>query len=130
MHRFICRETRTLSPPKYLMIDCKTMLETRKGASFYTKKEKVDQLKNALKQGKFPETDEKFGEMFSIRFSNRMGKQCLPWDRDWHWACEDALVIIHHNDNLVLDIENVIQTMEGDSVTAAINKYHILLEAG
>ena len=41
MYRFICRETRTLSPAKNLMVDYKTILETRKWASFYTKKEKM-----------------------------------------------------------------------------------------
>ena len=87
---------------------------------FYTKEKKIDQLKNAPKKGKCPVTDKKFGEMFSISVADRMGKQYLPWGNDWHWTYEDTLVTIHHDDNLVLDIEHLIQTIEGDSVTAAI----------
>ena len=41
---------------------------------------------------------------------------------------EDALVTIHHDDNLVFDIEHVIQSMEGDSVTAVIDTNHLSLE--
>ena len=72
-------------------------------------------------------TDKKLEEMFSISVSDRMGKQCLLWGKDWHWTHEEALVTIHHDDDLLLDIEHVIQT-EGDSVTAAINSNHLSLE--
>ena len=128
MNEFICREARTCSLPECLMVDCKTILETRKWALFYMKEGKIDWLKNALKKEKCPVTDKKFGEMFSISVSDRMGKQYLPWGKDWHWTYEDALVTIHHDDNIVLDIEYVIQTMEGDSVIAVINTNHLSLE--
>ena len=52
MFRFLQRETRTLSSAEFLMVDCKSILETSKWASFYTKKEKVEQIKKALKDGK------------------------------------------------------------------------------
>ena len=66
--------------------------------------------------------------MFSISVSDRTGKQDLSWGRDWNWIWEDALVTIHHDDNLMLDIAHVIQTMEGDSVTVAINTNLLSLE--
>ena len=72
------------------------------------KEEKIDKLKNALKKSKYYVTDKKFGEIFSISVVDRMGKQYLPWGKDWHWTYNDALVTIHHDDNLVLDIEHVI----------------------
>ena len=128
IYRFICRETRTLSPAEYLTVDCKTILETRKWASFYTKKEKIDRLKKALKQGKCPVTGMDLGEMFSISVFNRMGEQYLLWGKDWHSSHEDALVTSYYNDNLVLDMEHVIQTMEEDSVIAPIDTNQLSLE--
>ena len=50
MREFIFRETKTWSLPVYMMVDCKAILETRKWISFYTKKKKIDRLKNALKK--------------------------------------------------------------------------------
>ena len=82
MYRFIHRETRTLSPAKFLMVDCKTILETRKWALFYIKKEKIDRLKKALKEGKCPVPGMKFEEIFSISAGDRMGTPCLPWGKD------------------------------------------------
>ena len=41
MFWLLCRETRAYSSAEFLMVDCKPILETRKWASFYTKKEKV-----------------------------------------------------------------------------------------
>ena len=60
MFRFLSRETGAHSPAKFLMVDCKTILETRKWASSYMKKEKVDRLKKALKEGKCPVMDMEF----------------------------------------------------------------------
>ena len=64
------------------MVDCKTILETRKWASFYIKKEKVDRLKKALKEGKCPVKDMVFGEMFSTNVIDGMGTPCLPWGKE------------------------------------------------
>ena len=72
MFRFLQRETKTLSPAKFLMVDYKTILETRKWASFYMKKEKVDHLKKVLEEGKCPVMDIEFWRMFSISVSNRI----------------------------------------------------------
>ena len=80
MYRFICREARTLSPAKYLIVDCKTIhtKDQRKGASFYMKKEKIDPLKKALKERKCPVTGMKLWGIFSISVADMMGKQYLP----------------------------------------------------
>ena len=90
MYRFICRETRTLSPAEYLMVGCKTILENRNWASFYMKKEKIDRLKKALKEGKCLVTGMDLREMFSISVGDRMGTQYLPWGKDCHMTRHDG----------------------------------------
>ena len=72
--------------------------------------------------------DMAFGEMFSNNVSDRVGVSCLPRGKEWHLSCEDAMVTIHYNDKLVLNMEHAIQTMEGDSVTAPINTNQLSLE--
>ena len=46
MHRFICREARTV--PNLLMVDCKSALEYMKWAIFYIDRERADLLATAL----------------------------------------------------------------------------------
>ena len=46
MHRFICREARTV--PNLLMVCCKSELEYRKCATFYMDRERADLLATAL----------------------------------------------------------------------------------
>ena len=128
MFRFLCRETKAHPPANFLMVDCKAILETRKWASCYMKKEKVDRLKKVFEEGKCPVMDMEFWRMFSIRVGDRMGTQCFPWGKDWHSSHEDALVTIHYNDKLVLEMEHAIQTMEGDSVMSPINTCQLSLE--
>ena len=127
-YRFLFGETRTHSPAEFLMVDCKTILETRKWASFYIKKEKVDRLKKALKEGKCPVMDMEFWKMFSISVGDRMGTPGLPWDKDWYSSHEDVLMTIHYNDKLVLNTEHAIQITEGYSVTSPINTNQLSLE--
>ena len=67
--------------------------------------------------------------MFSISVGDKMRMMCLPWGKDWHWSHEDALVTVHYNDKLVLEMEIAIQTMEGDSVMSPINTCHFSLES-
>ena len=66
--------------------------------------------------------------MSSINADDRMGTMCWPWGKYWHSSHEDALVPIHYNDNLFLEMEHVIQTMEGDSVIPPINANQLSLE--
>ena len=61
------------------MVDCKPILETSKWTSLFMKKEKVDRLKRALKDGKCPVMDMEFWRMFSISVGDRMGTTCLPF---------------------------------------------------
>ena len=46
MHRFICREARTV--PNLLMVNCKSEFEYRKWATFYMDRERADLLVVAL----------------------------------------------------------------------------------
>ena len=119
---------RTLSLSNYLMVACKTILKTRKWALFYMKKDKIDRSKNAVKQGNALKRTRSLRRYSVSKSQTGWGSNACHGGRDWHWTCEDALVTIHHDDNLVLDIEHATQTMEGDSVTAAINTNHLSLE--
>ena len=110
------------------MVDCKAIPETRKWASFYMKKKKVDRSNKALKKEKFPVKDMVFVEMFSINVSDRMGAPRLPWGKEWPISHEDAMVTTHYNDKLALNMEHAIQTMEGESVTPPINTNQLSLE--
>ena len=93
------------------------------------KKEKVEQIENALKDRKCPVLNMAFRDMSHVDVSDRMGTMCLSWGKEWHWTYEDALITLHYQGKLILEeMEHAVQIMEGDSVMSPINTCHFSLE--
>ena len=113
MHKIVCRESGTV--PKLLMVDCKPAADHRKWATFYMDREDADQLAMAIK------ADSKLRDMFRIRVTDRLGKEVVGWGRDWDPSMSDTDATLHYRDDLELEFDVKICSMQGNSVATAIN---------
>jgi len=112
MYKIVRRESGTV--PKRLMVDCKSLADHRKWATFYMDGVSANLLAMAIKAPNLR-------NRFKIKLKDRIGEEVVGWGRDWNPSMPDADVTLHYKDDLELEFLVKIGPMQGNSVATAIN---------
>jgi len=96
------------------MVDCKSLADPRRWATFYMEGSKANLLAMAI-------NTPNLRNRFKIKLKDRIGKEVVGWGRDWNPSMPDADVTLHYLDELELKFLVKIGPMKGNSVATAIN---------
>ena len=113
MYNMICGQSYT--KPLLLMVGDDPNWKYRKVASFYMKKAHAKRLEEVITE------ISRWGNMFGIKLTDRMGDKTVSKGRDWDPSMLDAEIKLTCDDELDLSFSISIRAMKGDSIATAIN---------